>query len=133
MAITLYTREWPQTNLQLIELHICDLFYLGSLWRDWARAVCRAVGTTSVNWCNRTSGSLLRHLPCRRWRPCGLVEERLRASIRARLRRAEPVAPVHACDGEEAVRSPWLRADLHLKMVRDEIKARFTSPTIACR
>ena len=51
VAITLYTREWPQTNLQLIEPHICDPFYLGSLWRDWgfARAVCRAVGTTKAN------------------------------------------------------------------------------------
>ena len=51
VAITLYTREWPQTSLQLIEPHICDPFYLGSLWRDWgfARAVGRAVGSTKAN------------------------------------------------------------------------------------
>ena len=51
VAITLYTREWPQTNLHLIEPHICDPFYLGNLWRDWgfARAVSRAVGTTKAN------------------------------------------------------------------------------------
>ena len=29
VAITLYTREWPQTKLQLIEPHIVDPFYLG--------------------------------------------------------------------------------------------------------
>ena len=41
VAITLYTREWPQTKLQLIEPHIVDPFYVGRLWRDWgfARAV----------------------------------------------------------------------------------------------
>src|SRR5665213_4206026 len=35
VAITLYTREWPQTKLALIEPSIVDPFYLGSLWRDW--------------------------------------------------------------------------------------------------
>ena len=41
VAITLYTREWPQTKLQLLEPHIVDPFHLGGLWRDWgfARAV----------------------------------------------------------------------------------------------
>ena len=45
IAISLYTRQWPQTRLQLIEPVICNPFYLGRLWRDWsfARAVCRAV------------------------------------------------------------------------------------------
>jgi UDP-glucose:(heptosyl)LPS alpha-1,3-glucosyltransferase len=45
VAISLYTREWPQTRLQLIEPVLCDPFHVGRLWRDWsfARAVCRAV------------------------------------------------------------------------------------------
>lgn len=45
VAISLYTREWPQTRLQLIEPVLCNPFYIGRLWRDWsfARAVCRAV------------------------------------------------------------------------------------------
>lgn len=45
VAISLYTREWPQTRLQLIEPVLCNPFHIGRLWRDWsfARAVCRAV------------------------------------------------------------------------------------------
>ena len=45
VAISLYTRDWPQTRLQLIEPVLCNPFYIGRLWRDWsfARAVCRAV------------------------------------------------------------------------------------------
>jgi UDP-glucose:(heptosyl)LPS alpha-1,3-glucosyltransferase len=45
VAISLYTREWPQARLQLIEPVLCDPFHVGRLWRDWsfARAVCRAV------------------------------------------------------------------------------------------
>ena len=45
IAITLYTRQWPQTRLQLIEPVICDPFHIGRLWRDWsfARAVCHAI------------------------------------------------------------------------------------------
>ena len=42
IAITLYTRLWPQTQLQLIEPVLCNPFYVGRLWRDWsfARSVC---------------------------------------------------------------------------------------------
>ena len=45
VAISLYTRHWPQTRLQLIEPVLCNPFYIGRLWRDWsfARAVGRAV------------------------------------------------------------------------------------------
>ena len=41
VAISLYTREWPQTRLQLIEPVLCNPRYVGRLWRDWsfARAV----------------------------------------------------------------------------------------------
>jgi len=46
VAISLYTREWPETNLHLIEPQIVDPFHVGRLWRDWgfARAVCRKIG-----------------------------------------------------------------------------------------
>jgi UDP-glucose:(heptosyl)LPS alpha-1,3-glucosyltransferase len=45
IAISLYTRAWPQMRLQLIEPVICNPFYIGRLWRDWsfARRVCREV------------------------------------------------------------------------------------------
>ena len=45
VAITLYTREWPETNLQLMEPQIVDPFYVGRLWRDmgFAHAVARRV------------------------------------------------------------------------------------------
>jgi len=45
VAVTLYTREWPETDLQLMEPIVVDPFHLGRLWRDWgfARAACRAV------------------------------------------------------------------------------------------
>ena len=41
IAITLYTRRWPETRLQLIEPVVCNPPYIGRLWRDWsfARAV----------------------------------------------------------------------------------------------
>ncbi len=45
VAVTLYTREWPQTDLQLMEPIVVDPFHVGRLWRDWgfARAACRAL------------------------------------------------------------------------------------------
>src|SRR5207248_793120 len=45
VAITLYTREWPKTNLQLMEPQIVNPFHLGRLWRDisFAFAVCRRI------------------------------------------------------------------------------------------
>jgi UDP-glucose:(heptosyl)LPS alpha-1,3-glucosyltransferase len=43
VAISLYTRQWPETDLRLIEPHIIDPFHVGRLWRDagFAHAVCR--------------------------------------------------------------------------------------------
>jgi UDP-glucose:(heptosyl)LPS alpha-1,3-glucosyltransferase len=45
VAISLYTREWPETNLQLMEPQIVDPFHVGRLWRDvgFAHAVCRKI------------------------------------------------------------------------------------------
>src|SRR5581483_9202184 len=51
VAISLYSREWPQTRLQLIEPVICNPPYVGRLWRDFsfARAVCRALRTSDAD------------------------------------------------------------------------------------
>jgi UDP-glucose:(heptosyl)LPS alpha-1,3-glucosyltransferase len=134
VAITLYTREWPQTNLQLIEPHICDPFYLGNLWRDWgfARAVGRAVGTTKANLVQ----SHERVLCCDIYRAGDGVhavwlEERLRGGAAlSRLRIA--LNPWHRYTlsmERKLFASPWLRAVIcNSKMVRDEIKARFDLP-----
>jgi UDP-glucose:(heptosyl)LPS alpha-1,3-glucosyltransferase len=134
VAITLYTREWPQTNLHLIEPHICDPFYIGNLWRDWgfARAVGRAVGTTKANLVQ----SHERLLCCDIYRAGDGVhavwlEERLRgASLLARLRVA--LNPWHRYTlgmERKLFASPWLRAVIcNSKMVREEIKSRFGLP-----
>jgi UDP-glucose:(heptosyl)LPS alpha-1,3-glucosyltransferase len=134
VAITLYTREWPQTKLQLIEPHICDPFYLGPLWRDWgfAREVTRAIVTTRANLVQ--SHELVQ--TCDIYRPAGGIhatwlEERLRdASPALRLRVA--LSPWHRymlAMERKLFASPWLRAVLcNSKMVRDDIKARFGLP-----
>jgi UDP-glucose:(heptosyl)LPS alpha-1,3-glucosyltransferase len=134
VAITLYTREWPQTNLHLIEPHICDPFYLGNLWRDWgfARAVGKAVGTTKANLVQ----SHERVLCCDIYRAGDGVhavwlEERLRgASVLSRI--GVMLNPWHTYTlamEKKLFASPWLRAVIcNSKMVRDEIKARFNLP-----
>ncbi|MEO8344867.1 MAG: glycosyltransferase family 4 protein [Betaproteobacteria bacterium] len=134
VAITLYTREWPQTNLQLIEPYICDPFYLGNLWRDWgfARAVGRAVGTTKANLVQ----SHERLLCCDIYRAGDGVHE---VWLEERLRGASPLQrlgvalnPWHRYTlrmEKKLFASPWLRAVIcNSKMVREEIKARFNIP-----
>ncbi len=134
VAITLYTREWPQTKLQLIEPHICDPDYWGALWRDWgfARAVARDIGKARANLVQ----SHERVLCCDIYRPeDGLhstwLDERLRdAPVALRLRVA--LDPWHRYTlrmERELFASPWLRLVLcNSKMVRDDIKARFGLP-----
>lgn len=45
VAISIYTRQWPETKLQLVEPVICNPAYIDRLSREWgfARAVCRAI------------------------------------------------------------------------------------------
>ncbi len=134
VAITLYTREWPQTNLHLMEPHICDPFYLGKLWRDWgfARAVGRAIGTTKANLVQ----SHERVLCCDIYRAGDGVhavwlEERLKgASALARLSVALNPWHYYTLRMEKRLfASPWLRVVIcNSKMVRDEIKTRFGLP-----
>jgi len=131
VAITLYTREWPQTKLQLIEPHICDPGYVGPLWRDWgfARAVSREIGKARANLVQ----SHERVLCCDIYRPedglhSSWLEERLKgapALLRLRVA-ADPWHRYTLWMEQRLFRSPWLRAVLcNSRMVRDDIKARF--------
>ncbi len=134
VAITLYTREWPQTKLQLIEPHILDPFYLGPLWRDWgfARAVTREIAATRANLVQ----SHERVLSCDIYRPADGIhatwlEERLQdapASLRWRVA-LDPWHRYTLAMERKLFASPWLRTVLcNSKMVRDDIKARFGLP-----
>ena len=51
VAITLYSRDWPQTRLQLIEPKTVDPGYLGRWRRDagFAREVCRGIGSARAD------------------------------------------------------------------------------------
>lgn len=134
VAITLYTREWPETKLQLIEPFICDPYYAGRLWRDWgfARAVTREVAKAKSNLVQ--SHELV--LTCDIYRPADGVhatwlEARLaNASPFQRLRTAlDPWHRYTLSMERRLFASPWLRAVLcNSKMVRDDIKARFGLP-----
>jgi len=134
VAITLYTREWPQTKLQLIEPVVVDPFYAGRLWRDWgfARAMCRRIGDAKANLVQ----SHERLLCCDVYRAGDGVhavwlEEKLRAAS-AVARAAAWASPYHryVLATERAMfASPWLRAVIcNSKMVRDEIRERFGLP-----
>ena len=134
VAITLYTREWPQTKLQLIEPSIVDPFYAGRLWRDagFARAVTQRIMRGRFNLVQ--SHELV--LTCDVYRPAEGVyatwlEERLRdASPGQRLRAA--MSPLHRYKlgmERKLFASPWLRRVLcNSKLVRDDIKARYGLP-----
>jgi len=131
VAITMYTREWPQTKLQLIEPHIINPSYAGRLWRDWgfAHAVRKEIIGARVNLVQ----SLDLVLACDIYRPVDGIhatwlEERLRdASLLLRARVA--MSPWHSYTlamERKLFASTWLRSVLCTsKMVRDDIKARF--------
>ena len=131
VAITLYTREWPQTKLALIEPAIVDPFYLGGLWRDWGfqRGVCKAVAAAKLDLVQ----SHERLLCCDIFRAgdgvhAAWIDERQRAmSALGRLGvRLNPHH--HYLMGMERrlFASPWLSAVIcNSEMVRDEIRARF--------
>jgi UDP-glucose:(heptosyl)LPS alpha-1,3-glucosyltransferase len=134
VAITLYTREWPETRLRLIEPHIVDPPYAGSLWRDmgFARAVARAVGRARLDLVQ----SHERVLCCDVYRAGDGVhavwlEERLRhASAAKRLSvRLNPWHRYTLAMEKKLFASPWLQAVIcNSRMVRDEIRERFGVP-----
>ncbi|HET7843253.1 MAG TPA: glycosyltransferase family 4 protein, partial [Xanthomonadales bacterium] len=134
VAITLYTREWPQTKLQLIEPSIVNPYYLGRWWRDagFARAVTRQIMRGRFNLVQ--SHELV--LTCDVYRPADGIhatwlEERLRDAPAA-LRMRVAMSPYHRYKlamERKLFASQWLRRVLcNSKLVRDDIKARFGLP-----
>jgi UDP-glucose:(heptosyl)LPS alpha-1,3-glucosyltransferase len=134
IAITLYTRRWPQTRLQLIEPVLCNPPYLGRLWRDWsfARAVCANIARKPPELVQ----SHERLLCCDVYRAGDGVHA---VSLEERLRDASPMArrlvawsPYHryVLDMERRLfASPALRAVIcNSKMVKAEIQERFDLP-----
>ena len=134
VAISLYTRSWPQTRLQLIEPSIIDPFHLGALWRDYgfARAACRAVR----RWQPSLVESHERLLCCDVYRATDgvhavwLAEQLKRAAPAGRL--AARISPHnrYLLNVERRLfASPWLRAVIcGSNMVRDEIRGNFPLP-----
>lgn len=134
VAITLYTREWPETRLKLIEPRIIDPFYVGSLWRDYgfARAVSREVGRAKLDLVQ----SHERLLACDVYRAGDGVhavwlEERLKGAPWWR-RLAVWLNPWHhyvLATERKLFASPLLQAVIcNSAMVRDEIKRAFHLP-----
>ena len=134
VAITLYTREWPQTKLQLIEPHIINPMHVGALWRDWgfARAVTKHIVASKANLVQ--SHDRVRHvrrLSPRRRPPRHVARGAAarRVGPAAHAGGDEPLAPLHARHGTQALREPMAaHRPVPSKMVRDDIKARFGLP-----
>ena len=131
IAITLYTRSWPQTRLQLIEPVLCNPPYVGRLWRDksFARAVCEKIARAPPELVQ----SHERLLCCDVFRAGDGVHQ---VYLEERLRDASPIArrllewsPYHryVLDIERRLfASPALRAVIcNSKMVKEEIRDRF--------
>jgi len=134
VAISLYTREWPETRLALIEPTIVDPFHVGRLWRDlsFAREVCKAIGTTKADLVQ----SHERVTCCDVFRAgdgvhAVFLDERL-AAAGPLERLALRASPYHRYVLEAERRlfaSPWLAAVIcNSTMVRDEIRERFGYP-----
>ena len=134
VAISLYTRSWPQTKLQLIEPVICDPWYAGSFLREWgfARAACRAISHSKANLVE--SHERLQCCDIYRARDgvhAVWLQERLKgASVHDRLRlMLSPYNRYMLRVEKRLFRSPWLQAVIcNSKMVRDEIRDRFGVP-----
>jgi len=134
VAISLYTRSWPQTKLQLIEPVICNPWYTGSFLREWgfARSACRAIARSKANLVE----SHERLLCCDIYRARDGVyavwqEERMKgAGTLARLRLALSPYNRYMRDIERRLfASPWLQAVIcNSRMVKDEIRERFGLP-----
>jgi len=134
VAISLYTRSWPQTKLQLIEPVICNPWYAGAFLREWgfARSACRAIARSKANLVE----SHERLLCCDIYRARDGVyavwqDERMKgAGTLARLRLA--LSPYHRYMRDVEKRlfaSPWLQAVIcNSRMVKDEIRDRFGLP-----
>jgi UDP-glucose:(heptosyl)LPS alpha-1,3-glucosyltransferase len=134
VAVSLYTRSWPQTRLQLVEPLVLDPFYIGAVWRDWsfARAACRDV--------RRSQPSLVesreRMLCCDIYRAsdgvhAGWVEEALKDSSQAaRLAlKLSPHSRYLLAMEKRVYASTWLRAVIcNSRMVKEEIRRYYGVP-----
>lgn len=134
VAISLYTREWPETRLKLIEPTIVDPFHVGRLWRDasFAREVCRAIGTTKADLVQSHE-----RVPCCDVFRAGdgvhavYFDERLAAAgpLERLALRASPYHRYVLGAERRLFASPWLAAVIcNSEMVRDEIRERFGYP-----
>ena len=134
VAISLYTRSWPQTRLQLVEPLVLNPFYVGALWRDWsfARAACRDV--------RRSQPSLVeareRMLCCDIYRASEGVHaawvDETSKDARTAARAAVNLSP-HSryllAMEKRLYASTWLRAVIcNSRMVKEEIRRHYTVP-----
>ncbi len=134
VAISLYTREWPQTKLQLIEPVLCNPRYVGRLWRDWsfAHAVCKALGSADADLVQ----SHERLLCCDVYRAGDGVHavwleqrERISSGLARAATRLSPYHRYVLAVERKLFSSPWLRATIcNSKMVCAEIRERFAVP-----
>ena len=134
VAITLYSRDWPQTRLQLIEPKTVDPGYLGRWRRDagFAREVCRGIGSARAD----LVVSYDRVVCCDAYfandgvHAARLDEWRRGATVGQRLRLAASPWHRYLVAAERAMyASPWLRAVVvGSGMVRDELVERYRLP-----
>jgi UDP-glucose:(heptosyl)LPS alpha-1,3-glucosyltransferase len=134
VAVSLYTRSWPQTRLQLVEPLVFDPFYIGALWRDWsfARAACRDV--------RRSQPSLVeaheRMLCCDIYRASDGVHA---AWVGERIKHSSPLERVALelspysryllAMEKRLYASTWLRAVIcNSRMVKEEIRRYYDVP-----
>jgi UDP-glucose:(heptosyl)LPS alpha-1,3-glucosyltransferase len=134
VAVSLYTRSWPQTPLKLIEPVLCNPFHLGALWRDWsfAREACAAIGDATPD----LVYSHERILCCDVYHAgagvhaAWLDAHRAAATVAGRVRLA--ASPYHrfvAAAERRLFASPWLQKVIcPSPLVRDELGARFGLP-----
>ena len=135
VAVSLYTRSWPQTRLQLIEPSIIDPFHLGSAvarLRFRARGLSRRAPLATESRRIARAAAVLRRLPRHRRRARGVA--RGAAATRGARPDGSPSALSphnrYLLDVERRLfASPWLRAVIcGSNMVRDEIRGRFAVP-----
>ena len=134
VAVTLYTRAWPETDLQLMEPIVVDPFHIGRLWRDWgfAHAACRALARGDADLVQ----SHERLLCCDIFRAgdgvhaVWLEEKNRDAGALARL--ATAVSPYHRyvrwIERRMFARPSLYAVICNSQMVKDEIAARFGVP-----
>ena len=134
VAITLYSRDWPQTRLQLIEPKTVDPGFVGRWRRDagFAREVARQIGSAKadlvvsydrVTCCDAYFANDGVHA-------ARLDEWRRGATLGQRLRLVTDPWHRYLVSAERAMyASPWLRAVIvGSGMVRDEVVERYNLP-----